>query len=83
VRRNQIRYADFKKKRMNTNPSRGPYHFRSPARIFWRTVSSFLLFLIRSCFYETRFKQVRGMIPHKTVRGALALGRLAVYHNTI
>uniref|UniRef100_A0A0E9PXQ5 Uncharacterized protein n=1 Tax=Anguilla anguilla TaxID=7936 RepID=A0A0E9PXQ5_ANGAN len=21
---------------MNTNPSRGPYHFRAPSRIFWR-----------------------------------------------
>jgi large subunit ribosomal protein L13Ae len=44
---------------MNTNPSRGPFHFRSPARIFWRVV--------------------RGMIPHKTVRGAVALGRLAAF----
>ena len=23
---------------MNTNPSRGPYHFRAPSKIFWRTV---------------------------------------------
>ena len=23
---------------MNTNPKRGPFHYRSPARIFWRTV---------------------------------------------
>uniref|UniRef100_A0A2I2YZ86 60S ribosomal protein L13a n=1 Tax=Gorilla gorilla gorilla TaxID=9595 RepID=A0A2I2YZ86_GORGO len=23
---------------MNTNPSRRPYHFRAPSRIFWRTV---------------------------------------------
>ena len=23
---------------MNTNPSRGPFHFKSPARMFWRTV---------------------------------------------
>ncbi|CAM9899099.1 unnamed protein product [Phaeothamnion confervicola] len=28
----------FLKKRHNTNPARGPYHFRSPARIFWRSV---------------------------------------------
>ena len=31
-------------------------HYRSPARIFWRTV--------------------RGMLPHKTAKGAAALGRL-------
>ena len=60
IKRNKIKYAQFIKKRMNTNPSRGPFHFRSPARIFWRTI--------------------RGMIPHKTARGQLALGRLAVRH---
>jgi len=38
ILRNKRKYAQFKKKRMNTNPSKGPYHFRSPARIFWRTV---------------------------------------------
>lgn len=59
VTRNKVKYAQFIKKRMNTNPSRGPYHFRSPARIFWRTL--------------------RGMMPHKTIRGQLALGRLATF----
>lgn len=39
VVRNKVKYAQFRKKRMNTNPCRGPFHFRSPARIFWRTVS--------------------------------------------
>jgi len=57
--RNKVKYAQFIKKRMNTNPKRGPFHFRSPARIFWRTL--------------------RGMLPHKTVRGQLALGRLATF----
>ncbi|XP_069742840.1 large ribosomal subunit protein uL13-like [Narcine bancroftii] len=27
---------------MNTNPSRGSYHFRAPSRIFWRTVRGML-----------------------------------------
>ncbi len=36
--RNQTKYAQFRKKRMNTNPSRGPFHFKSPARMVWRTV---------------------------------------------
>ena len=57
--RNKIKYAQFIKKRMNTNPARGPFHFRSPARIFWRVL--------------------RGMVPHKTARGQLALGRLATF----
>lgn len=59
LKRNMVRNADFVKKRTNTNPRRGPFHFRSPARIFWRTL--------------------RGMLPHKTVRGQIALGRLATY----
>ncbi len=59
IKRNKVKFAQFIRKRMNTNPSRGPYHFRSPARIFWRTL--------------------RGMLPHKTIRGQQALGRLATY----
>ncbi|AWP16412.1 putative CAAX prenyl protease 1 -like isoform 3 [Scophthalmus maximus] len=35
--RNKLKYLSFLRKRMNTNPSRGPYHFRAPSRIFWRT----------------------------------------------
>ncbi|XP_028412222.1 60S ribosomal protein L13a-like [Dendronephthya gigantea] len=36
--RNKLKYLDFLRKRMNTKPSRGPFHFRAPSRIFWRTV---------------------------------------------
>mmetsp|Transcript_47828 Transcript_47828/g.87949 ORF Transcript_47828/g.87949 Transcript_47828/m.87949 type:complete len:204 (+) Transcript_47828:109-720(+) len=54
--RNKLKYADFKRKKMNSNPRRGPFHYRAPAKMFWRTV--------------------RGMIPHKTARGAAALDRL-------
>jgi len=38
VVRNRVKYAQFRKKRMNTNPSRGPFHFKAPAKMFWRTV---------------------------------------------
>ncbi|CAH2318433.1 60S ribosomal L13a [Pelobates cultripes] len=34
--RNKRKYLAFLCKRMNTNPSCGPYHFRSPSRFFWR-----------------------------------------------
>nr|P93099.1 RecName: Full=Large ribosomal subunit protein uL13; AltName: Full=60S ribosomal protein L13a [Cyanophora paradoxa]CAA71090.1 ribosomal protein L13a [Cyanophora paradoxa] len=57
--RNKLKFHAFLKKRMNTNPRRGPFHFRSPARILWRTI--------------------RGMIPHKTPRGAAALERLKAF----
>ncbi|XP_039551985.1 60S ribosomal protein L13a, partial [Passer montanus] len=33
-----VKFLAFLRKRMNTNPSRGPFHFRAPSRIFWRTV---------------------------------------------
>lgn len=39
--------------------SSGPFHFRAPSRIFYKTV--------------------RGMIPHKTARGAAAMERLKVF----
>ncbi|CAN6688581.1 unnamed protein product [Malus baccata var. baccata] len=57
--RQKMKYMRFLRKRMNTQPSHGPIHYRSPAKIFRRTV--------------------RGMIPHKTKRGAEALARLKVY----
>lgn len=57
--RNQMLWAHFLRKRMNTNPSRGPFHYRAPSRILWRTI--------------------RGMIPHKTARGAAALDRLKAF----
>merc|ERR1712202_17201 len=57
--RNKLKYLDFLRKRCNVLPKRGPFHFRAPAKIFWRTV--------------------RGMMPHKTERGKLALKRLQAF----
>lgn len=54
-----MKYHDFLRKRVITNPNRGPFHFRAPSRIFFRTV--------------------RGMLPHKTSRGAAAMERLKVF----
>mmetsp|Transcript_16635 Transcript_16635/g.19170 ORF Transcript_16635/g.19170 Transcript_16635/m.19170 type:complete len:202 (-) Transcript_16635:43-648(-) len=36
--RNRVKYAQFRRKAMNTNPRRGPFHFKSPARMVWRTI---------------------------------------------
>mmetsp|Transcript_13759 Transcript_13759/g.25918 ORF Transcript_13759/g.25918 Transcript_13759/m.25918 type:complete len:201 (-) Transcript_13759:49-651(-) len=36
--RNRVKYTQFCQKRMNTNPGRGPFHFKSPARMVWRTI---------------------------------------------
>lgn len=57
--RNRLKYTAFLRKRMNSNPRRGPFHLRAPSKILWRTV--------------------RGMLPHKTARGAAALDRLKVF----
>merc|ERR1712048_1351912 len=54
--RNKLKFAEFRRKKMNSNPKQGPLHYRSPAKILWRTI--------------------RGMVPHKTPRGAAALDRL-------
>ncbi|WP_411016220.1 50S ribosomal protein L13, partial [Salmonella sp. s51884] len=40
--RNKLKYLQFLKKRTNTKPSRGPFHFRSPCRIFWRVIRGML-----------------------------------------
>lgn len=57
--RAKLKYHGFLRKRTLTNPTRGPFHFRAPSRIFFRTV--------------------RGMLPHKTSRGAAAMERLKVF----
>ncbi|KAI4371056.1 hypothetical protein MLD38_019332 [Melastoma candidum] len=36
--RQKMKYMRFLRKRMNTKPSHGPIHFRSPAKILWRTI---------------------------------------------
>ena len=54
-----MKYLAFLRKRTNTNPVRGPHHYRAPSRIVWRVI--------------------RGMLPHKTARGAEALKRLKVF----
>ncbi|GIY06565.1 60S ribosomal protein L13a [Caerostris darwini] len=36
--RSKLKYLAFLKKRCNINPKRGPFHFRAPSKIFWRTV---------------------------------------------
>jgi large subunit ribosomal protein L13Ae len=42
VVRNRVKYAQFRKKKTNTNPNRGPFHFKSPALMVWRTIRGML-----------------------------------------
>jgi large subunit ribosomal protein L13Ae len=57
--RNKLKYMDFLRKRMSTNPKKGPIHQRAPSRHVWRVI--------------------RGMLPHKTPKGAAAVGRLKCF----
>ena len=57
--RQRMKYMRFKTLRHLTQPAKGPFHFRSPSKMMWRTI--------------------RGMIPHKTKKGMLALGRVKCY----
>ncbi|CAJ1418079.1 unnamed protein product [Effrenium voratum] len=36
--RNKLKYANFRRKHMNSNPKQGPLHYRSPSKILWRTI---------------------------------------------
>merc|ERR1719244_1652407 len=40
--RNKLKYLQFLRKRINTKPSRGPFHYRSPTRMFWKVVRGML-----------------------------------------
>jgi large subunit ribosomal protein L13Ae len=40
--RGKIKYMDFLRKRMSTNPKKGPIHFRCPSRIVWRVIRGML-----------------------------------------
>jgi len=40
--RNKVRFAEFLRKRLLTNPNRGHIHYRAPARMLWRTIRGML-----------------------------------------
>ncbi|KAH9381107.1 hypothetical protein HPB48_010779 [Haemaphysalis longicornis] len=50
--RNKLKYLSFLRKRCNVNPARGPYHFRAPSKILWRTVRAWIPGLDRLKMFE-------------------------------
>lgn len=40
--RNKLKFFDKMRKRMQTNPTRGPFHFRAPSRILFHTIRGML-----------------------------------------
>lgn len=68
IMRQKMRFARFLRLRMNTNPSKGPIHFRSPARILWRTIRGMLPHkTARGQAALERLKTFEG-IPHDYVK---------------
>jgi len=62
--RNKLRFRNFIAKRMNTNPSRGPFHSKSPSTIFARTVRGMLPYkTLRGTNAFMRLKAYEG-VPH-------------------
>ena len=81
------RYDYFKRLRMNTKPSHGPFHYAAPARMLWRTVRGMLPYKTTrgACAFE-RFKAYEGIPPpydkvkRAVVPEALKVLRLAAGH---
>ncbi|EKX46854.1 large subunit ribosomal protein L13Ae_2, cytoplasmic [Guillardia theta CCMP2712] len=40
--RNKLLFMSYLRKRKNSNPSSGPYHFRAPSRMVWRTIRAMM-----------------------------------------
>jgi len=40
--RQRLKYMTFKRKTNNVNPTHGPFHYRAPSKILWRTIRGML-----------------------------------------
>ena len=86
--RNRTKWAQFRKKHMNTNPRKGPFHFKAPAKMFWRTVRGMVHHMTeRGAAALARLSTFEG-IPHpydkmqrKVVSAALRVVRLKPNRN--
>jgi len=81
--RNKLRYLAFMSKKCVTNPRKGPFHLRSPSKMFWRAVRGMLPHKTsRGMHALRRLKVFEGVPPpydkmkRKVVPNALAVVRL-------
>ena len=65
--RKKLEWADFKRKRMNTNPSRGPFHLRHPSDFFKRVVRGMLPHKTKRGFYALSKLETYEGIPPKYI----------------
>lgn len=60
--RNKVKFGQFLRKRLLTNPRRGFIHYRAPSRIFWRIVRGMLpRKTARGAAALSRFKAFQGV----------------------
>merc|ERR1712141_655750 len=69
--RNKLKYLKFLKLRCNVKPTRGPFHFRAPSKIFWRTVRGMI------AHKTERGKAALKSLRLKAGRKYCSLGRLS------
>jgi len=62
--RNKLKYQEYLDRRTNTNPRRGPFHWRSPARMFWRTVRGMMKHFTKRCQAALARLKVFEGVPH-------------------
>ena len=77
--RNKLKYLDKFRKRTNTNPAHGPFHFRAPARIFYRCIRGMIPHKTHrgKCAME-RLKCFEGVPPpYDKMKKQVRHGRLA------
>ena len=55
------KYDYFKRLRMNTKPSHGPFHYAAPARMLWRTVRGMVPHKTKR---RRRLREVQGVRGH-------------------
>ncbi|VDP46692.1 unnamed protein product [Soboliphyme baturini] len=61
--RNKLKYLSFLRKRCNINPKRGPFHYRAPRKIFWRTVRGMLPHLTHRGSHALSHLKVHDGVP--------------------
>eukprot|EP00238_Polyblepharides_amylifera_P001565 CAMPEP_0196570258 /NCGR_PEP_ID=MMETSP1081-20130531/167_1 /TAXON_ID=36882 /ORGANISM="Pyramimonas amylifera, Strain CCMP720" /LENGTH=188 /DNA_ID=CAMNT_0041886571 /DNA_START=99 /DNA_END=665 /DNA_ORIENTATION=- len=85
--RQKMKFSRFLRLRMATKPSKGPIHYRSPARILWRTIRGMIPHkTARGTAAMERFKAYEGVPPpydkvkRAVVPDALKVLRLQTSH---
>lgn len=69
----------FLRKRCNVNPARGPFHFRAPSKIFWKTVRGKL----RLCWQQIYKIEMLHMITYLPTLSDNIMKRNSIYEAKI